>query len=193
MEQGSFEMESLKVEKSQGFRARIVAAVATVVALLIALLAVFLLTVVSRDDGRPAATTACVSAPVGNYPEMPALAPKSAHADDYVHIADAPLAPCPTTPADIFPPDSGIGIVFEHAVFKHCALQVDGPDALCHLAYASGPNLLPAQPANPAVNIEGREYGNCRFDGPLTNSRMSGAGREDQVSDLLRCFLLPMN
>lgn len=190
MKQGSFEMSPLEPSKARRFSPRIVAAFAVMAAVIIAVIGAVLLTIVSRDDqmATPAACVPALAAPAGTQ-----LAPKAAHASDYAHIADAPPAPCPTAPADVFPPDSGIGIVFEYAVFKHCALQVDGPDALCRLAYASGPDLLPAQPANPSVRIEGRDYGNCRFDGPLDTARMHGAGRDDQVSRTLRCFLLPFN
>ena len=163
MKQGSFEMSPLEPSKARRFSPRIVAAFAVMAAVIIAVIGAVLLTIVSRDDqmATPAACVPALAAPAGTQ-----LAPKAAHASDYAHIADAPPAPCPTAPADVFPPDSGIGIVFEYAVFKHCALQVDGPDALCRLAYASGPDLLPVQPANPSVRIEGRDYGNCRFDGP---------------------------
>lgn len=191
MEQGSYEMPSLETKKAARFSIKEVLAVLAVVA--IAVISIVVLIVAPRDEQATPSST-CVSAPRGTAPAVSMeFTPKSAHASDYAHDPDAPLAPCPTTPAEIFPPGSGAGIIFSDAVYTHCELQPAGPDSLCRLSYASGPNFLPKQPENPSVMIEGRAYGNCRFEGSLEVLRMHGAGRDDKVAGTLRCFLLPVN
>lgn len=196
MEKGSFEMPSLEATKRPRSRAWIVLCGLIGLIVIAAVIAMVSMDRATDVQSRQETTSApCVPPP--SHPETVIpdsdrpLESKSTNPADYPRISEAPLAVV-CGPASVFPPDSPRGIILEDAVYGHCALEITGPDALCRLEYASGPRFLTDQDKYMVVNVEGRHYGNCRFEGPADKERMPSAGRDDRVAERIRCFLLPV-